>query len=81
MLTLKRKPDQGTTGAGVKAYEEHETEVADGEALRSILTGLGYCAAFQYEKTREKWLFSGCAICLDTLPFGSYLKLKAPRRT
>jgi len=78
VLTLKRKPHNDTTGAGVKTYEEHETEASDGEALRAILSGLGYHAAFQYEKTREKWSYCGCAICLDTLPFGSYLEIEGP---
>ena len=29
-----------------------------------------------YEKIREKWLLYGCELCLDTLPFGSYLEIE-----
>lgn len=76
VLTLKRKPDKDPTSASVKTYEENETEASNGEALRAILTGLGYRAAFRYEKIREKWQHSGCAICLDTLPFGSYMEIE-----
>lgn len=75
VLTLKRRPD--TTGpAGVKVYEEHETEVADGEALRALLAGLGYVPAFAYEKVREKWLLAGCEVCLDALPFGDFVEIE-----
>jgi adenylate cyclase, class 2 len=75
VLTLKRKSDT-VQHAGVKVYDEHETDVADGSALRAILTGLGYAPAFRYEKIREKWRLHDCDICLDTLPFGSYLEIE-----
>lgn len=77
VLTLKRVPE-APAAAGVKTYEEHETGVADGLALRAILTGLGYVPAFAYEKIREKWRLRGCAICLDTLPYGSFLEIEGP---
>lgn len=75
VLTLKRRPE-APLPAGVKVYEEHETEVADGGALRAILSGLGYAPAFAYEKVREKWRLHGCAICLDALPFGQFLEIE-----
>lgn len=75
VLTLKRRPD-APSPAGVKVYEEHETEVADAAALRAILAGLGYAPAFAYEKVREKWKLHGCAICLDALPFGDFLEIE-----
>ncbi len=77
VLTLKRRPE-APSPAGVKVYEEHETEVADGAALRAILSGLGYAPAFAYEKVREKWKLNGCALCLDALPFGSFLEIEGP---
>jgi len=75
VLTLKRRPDSASP-EGVKVYEEHETEVADGGALRALLAGLGYAPAFAYEKVREKWRLEGCEICLDALPFGDFLEIE-----
>lgn len=77
VLTLKRVPDAAFPD-GVKVYEEHETEAADGQALRAILAGLGYAPAFAYEKVREKWKLHGCALCLDALPYGDFLEIEGP---
>lgn len=75
VLTLKEKP-HAPQATGVKVYEEHETDVTDGPALGAILAGLGLAPAFRYEKIREKWRLHGCALCLDTLPFGLYLEIE-----
>lgn len=74
VLTLKRASSK--TSAMAKIYEEHETGVADGSALREILLGLGYSPALRYEKLREKWTHHGCEICLDTLPFGDFVEIE-----
>lgn len=75
VLTLKRPPTEPVP-QDLKVWDETETKVADFDAMRTIILGLGYFEAFQYEKIREKWRLDGCAICLDTLPFGDYLEVE-----
>lgn len=75
VLTLKRAAE-GPVPAGLKVYEESETDVADRQAMTEILAGLGYFPALRYEKIREKWKRGECVICLDTLPFGSFVELE-----
>ena len=62
--------------AGIKAMEEVETEVADFEATRRILLGLGYQEALWYEKCREQWRVGEALVCLDVLPFGEFVEIE-----
>lgn len=73
LLTLKL-PAGGP--AGLKSRDERETAVADVDAARAILDGLGYKVAFRYEKVRETWSLAGCSVCLDHLPFGDCVELE-----
>lgn len=75
VLTLKRAA-KGAVSTKAKVYEESETEVANAQAMREILAGLGYQPALRYEKLREKWQLLGCEVCLDTLPFGFYAEIE-----
>lgn len=75
VLTVKHSA--GCTESGsAKACVEIETAVADAQAMRGILDALGLLPVFRYEKIREKWSLGGCAICLDTLPFGLFLEIE-----
>ncbi|HWR03335.1 MAG TPA: class IV adenylate cyclase [Humidesulfovibrio sp.] len=74
ILTLKTAAAAGSALA--KVYEESETEVLNAPATREILAGLGYLPALRYEKVRETWLCLDCEVCLDTLPFGSYVEIE-----
>lgn len=65
-----------STAAQAKICEEHETDIADTQAMTEILAGLGYAPALRYEKVREKWKLSGCEVCLDTLPFGQFVEIE-----
>ncbi len=75
LLTVKL-PKAGP--AGLKTREERETRVADPDALRAILDGLGYRVLLRYEKVREAWDLAGCHVCLDRLPFGDFVELEGP---
>lgn len=76
-LTLKRPVAQTATSA-LKVFDEIETGVADFEAMRAVLEGLGFSAAFAYEKVRETWRSGDVFICLDHLPFGDFVELEGP---
>jgi adenylate cyclase class 2 len=65
----------------VKVREETETEVGDFDAMREILLGLGFEEAFRYEKVREEWRLVGCTVCLDLLPFGTYVEIEGQRES
>ncbi|UZP68464.1 class IV adenylate cyclase [Desulfovibrio mangrovi] len=78
VLTLKRPP-KGPVPDDVKVYDELETVVQDFDGMRGILEGLGYDAAFRYEKMREEWTLDGVEICLDTMPFGNVAELEGER--
>jgi len=74
VLTLKSASE--TTSETAKIYDESETEIANAPAMREIITGLGYAPVLRYEKLREKWGFKGCDVCLDTLPFGTFVEIE-----
>jgi adenylate cyclase class 2 len=48
-----------------KTREEAETRVADGEAMRAILAGLGYDPAATVRKERDRYEVAGCRVTLD----------------
>jgi adenylate cyclase class 2 len=61
---------------GIKAREERETAVADGEEAAAILERLGFRRKFRYEKRREEWRLSDCAVCLDETPIGDFVEIE-----
>ena len=73
LLTLKLPVEKS---GGFKVREERETEVADGEALRGVLEGLGYSVTARYEKIREPWRMDNVEVELDALPFGEVVELE-----
>ncbi|WP_243439874.1 class IV adenylate cyclase [Fundidesulfovibrio soli] len=75
-LTFK-KPSLEPAPAGVKAMDEIETHVEDFDAMRRILAGLGYVEALWYEKCREVWRTKDAVVCLDLLPFGTFMEIEA----
>lgn len=59
-----------------KICREHETDVTDHEETLAILEGIGFRRALEYEKFREVWAWGGGHVCLDLLPFGSFLEIE-----
>ena len=78
VLCLKTPPND-VRFDDVKRWEETETEVEDIDAMRGILLGLGFEVAFRYEKIREKWRWGRCTVCLDRLPFGTFVEVEGER--
>ena len=76
-LTLKRKP--AMVDPDVKAYEELEVVVSDAEIMEKILGGLGYQPARRYEKWRQTYILEETLVCIDTLPFGTFLEIEGDK--
>lgn len=75
-LTFKSPPPQ--TDGRFKIYRELEVHVDDFDTTDAILNALGFIRSQIYEKWRETWQFEGATICLDTLPFGSFMEIEGP---
>lgn len=73
ILTFKRRIQNRTA---VKEQIEHETEVSDTEAIRSILDELDVRPTLVYEKYRDTWHFRSVEVVLDELPFGSFMEIE-----
>lgn len=80
VLTVK-KPPETEVPSTLKVFEEIESVVDDFETVKRALEAVGFHVAFAYEKTREKWEFMDCVICLDHLPFGDYVEIEGTEET
>jgi adenylate cyclase class 2 len=59
-----------------KLREEHETIVADGEVLLTILSELGWKVWFRYEKYREEFSAEDVVIAIDETPIGVFVEIE-----
>jgi len=59
-----------------KVKIEHELAVPDPEALRAILSGLGYVAVYRYQKYRATYELSGVEVAIDETPIGTFVELE-----
>lgn len=62
--------------SAVKVREEHETIVADGEVLLTILRELGWTVWFRYEKYREEFAAEDVVIAIDETPIGVFVEIE-----
>ncbi|WP_418284707.1 class IV adenylate cyclase [Halorubrum sp. DTA46] len=60
-----------------KTRTEHETEVADGDAVAGAFTGLGFEPAATVEKHREFWSYDGFTVTLDAVDgLGEFVEIE-----
>lgn len=72
LLTFKGPAAPGL----IKIREEHETVVADGAALLTILEALGLHVWFRYEKYREEFSGDDIVIAIDETPVGVFVEIE-----
>jgi adenylate cyclase class 2 len=62
-----------------KVCEEHETEIADPDALEQVLRALGFRPAYRYQKYRTELRLDDVEISLDETPLGCFVELEGER--
>ena len=60
----------------VKAREELETAVEDGEVLLALLRALGYRQLFRGQKYREEYALGTAVVTVDETPAGTYVEIE-----
>jgi len=78
LMTHKCLTPDNDPAARHKRRVETETEVADGEALGTVFTQLGYAPAFTYEKWRTEYADASGHCVLDETPIGIFAELEGP---
>jgi adenylate cyclase class 2 len=59
-----------------KVRIEHELTIADPEALRSILAGLGFVPAYRYQKYRTTFALGEVEASVDETALGTFVELE-----
>lgn len=73
LLTYKRRVENAFD---VKQQVEHESEVADAEAIEAIIGELGLKPVLVYEKYRDTWKFRSVEVVIDELAFGLFMEIE-----
>lgn len=74
-LTFKQRI---ASSSDAKQQIEHETEVIDAQAVRTIIESIGLKAVLVYEKRRLTYDFRSVEVVLDELPFGMFMEIEGP---
>jgi len=75
-LTYKCRPSQNHTEC--KVYHELEVSVDNFDVMQAILNALGYHGIQKYEKWRQTFHWQAVELCLDTMPYGTFLEIEGP---
>ncbi|RQD77711.1 class IV adenylate cyclase [Desulfonatronospira sp. MSAO_Bac3] len=78
-ITLKLPVDGADPSC--KQRQEFESGVDNPDEIRIILSHLGFRPCLRYEKFRRICSLGETRICLDILPFGSFVELEGPQES
>jgi adenylate cyclase, class 2 len=73
---LTYKDSEVFSEGGVQSRFEAEVEVSDFDAMHTILAKLGFHPYMIYEKYRTTYVFGGCSITLDEMPYGNFIEIE-----
>jgi adenylate cyclase class 2 len=84
LLRLRRSGDETVLTfkgpvAGEHRYKlrtEHESAIADGDAMTRILTGLGFEPVYRYQKFRSTFRLDALEAVVDETPLGTFVELE-----
>jgi adenylate cyclase class 2 len=76
LLTFKGPVQNGR----MKAREEHETIIGDGDVVTRVLESLGLHIWFRYQKFREEFAAEDATIALDETPIGTFVEIEGGER-
>lgn len=76
-LTFKSRADRHDPE--FKIYRELEISLEDGDTMDAILTALGFQTVQIYEKYREVFHWRNVMVCIDTMPFGTFLEIEGEK--
>lgn len=62
--------------SGVRRREERQFYADDRDACVAVLSNLGLRPVRSYDKRRTSWRLDDVVVCLDTLPFGSFVEIE-----
>lgn len=65
-----------STRSGVRRREERQFHADDRDACVAVLSNLGLRPVRAYDKVRTSWRLEDLIVCLDTLPFGSFVEIE-----
>jgi adenylate cyclase class 2 len=74
-LTFKQGSDRQQVGDAMSRFEA-EVEIADFDAMDTILKRLGYRPYMVYEKYRTTYTLDEVEIVLDELPYGNFVEIE-----
>ncbi|HZS88456.1 MAG TPA: class IV adenylate cyclase [Chloroflexota bacterium] len=61
---------------GVRRREEREFHADDRDACVAVLANLGLRPVRSYSKSRTSWRLNDVIVCLDRLPFGTFVEIE-----
>ena len=77
--TLTYKSEPSVSDNEFKLFNELEVEVGDFEMMHRILESLGFHKEQIYEKWRETFRIENSTLCIDEMPFGTFLEIEGTR--
>lgn len=75
LLTYKDNKIKGR----FKTVDEYQVRVSDAEEMKKILGRIGFRVWRMHSKNREYWSLPGADLTLDSLPFGKFVEVEAPK--